>query len=65
MLNIERPIAHQSSITFFWYTLYIIGAIMQRAKKTVQIAAVVAHSLGLGSLVRQNRSFSQIAASRI
>ena len=23
MLNIECPIAHQSSITFFWYTLYI------------------------------------------
>ena len=23
MLNIERPIAHQSSITFFLYTLYI------------------------------------------
>ena len=22
MLNIERRIAHQSSITFFWYTLY-------------------------------------------
>ena len=22
-LNIERLIAHQSSITFFWYTLYI------------------------------------------
>ena len=29
MLNIERPIAHQSSITFFLYTLYIETDLIQ------------------------------------